>query len=188
MESFSRWNMNYASEAFSALIRPITRRSNSRYSITESSRQGETTCTQRAPRQAGDLEEDGFLVVGETSSERTTVYTHSFTGNLDSPPQYNHLQVMLKCKPVVLKDPSASSSESNYCVQSFCQAACNSVMFAYMQYLNFIWILIASFKTLCPQPERGHLPVEIGLSIRLFVHLSVRQSVGNSVPHTKCNI
>ncbi|KAK3085522.1 hypothetical protein FSP39_004582 [Pinctada imbricata] len=90
--------MNYASEAFSAIIRPLTQRSNSRPS-NEPSRNPPRRAnsysgyTQSSEPRPSDLEEDGFLVVGETQSERTTIRAQDFQGNIDQPPEYNQAQV-----------------------------------------------------------------------------------------------
>ncbi|XP_061174060.1 uncharacterized protein LOC133183118 [Saccostrea echinata] len=70
--------MNFASDVFQAVIRPFQ---------SQQSRSGMTN------QQSGESEreEDGFLLVAETESERTTVYTSNFTG--DSPPDYNQTQI-----------------------------------------------------------------------------------------------
>lgn len=70
--------MNIASDVYHAVIRPFQ---------SQQSRSGVTN------QQSGELEreEDGFLLVAETESEKTTVYASNFTG--DSPPDYNQAQV-----------------------------------------------------------------------------------------------
>ncbi|KAL3832526.1 hypothetical protein ACJMK2_024161 [Sinanodonta woodiana] len=39
-----------------------------------------------------DRTEDGFLLVGQTQSERTTVYTDRFNNNVGAPPQYREIR------------------------------------------------------------------------------------------------
>lgn len=62
---------------FQAVIRPFQ---------TQTSQTG---VTNQQTAGASDREEDGFLVVAETESERTTVYASDFTG--DTPPDYNQV-------------------------------------------------------------------------------------------------
>lgn len=62
---------------FQAVIRPFQ---------TQTSQNG---MTNQQTAGAPDREEDGFLVVAETESERTTVYASDFTG--DTPPDYNQV-------------------------------------------------------------------------------------------------
>ncbi|XP_048737128.1 uncharacterized protein LOC125652172 [Ostrea edulis] len=70
--------MNIASDVYHAVIRPFQ---------SQQSRSGVTN------QQSGELEreEDGFLLVAETESEKTTLYASNFTG--DSPPDYNQAQM-----------------------------------------------------------------------------------------------
>lgn len=63
---------------FQAVIRPFQ---------TQTSQTG---MTNQQTAEAPDREEDGFLVVAETESERTTVYASDFTR--DTPPDYNQVQ------------------------------------------------------------------------------------------------
>lgn len=62
---------------FQAVIRPFQ---------TQTSQTG---VTNQQTAGASDREEDGFLMVAETESERTTVYASDFTG--DTPPDYNQV-------------------------------------------------------------------------------------------------
>lgn len=62
---------------FQAVIRPFQ---------TQTSQSGVTS---QQSAGSSDREEDGFLVVAETESERTTVYASGFTGN--TPPDYNQV-------------------------------------------------------------------------------------------------
>lgn len=43
---------------------------------------------QRSNTQPNDKEEDGFLVVGQTRSEKTTIITSEFQSDQDAPPDY----------------------------------------------------------------------------------------------------
>lgn len=63
---------------FQAVIRPFQ---------TQTSQNG---MTNQQTAGAPDREEDGFLVVAETESERTTVYASDFTG--DTPPDYTQVE------------------------------------------------------------------------------------------------
>ncbi|XP_033762087.1 uncharacterized protein LOC117343726 isoform X1 [Pecten maximus] len=72
--------MNHAQEMFSALIKPFTGRSNN------AGRRETINPPERGLTQ--DSEQDGFLVVGQSRSERTTVRTCDFIGNVNSPPDY----------------------------------------------------------------------------------------------------
>ncbi|XP_021375207.1 uncharacterized protein LOC110464350 [Mizuhopecten yessoensis] len=75
--------MNQAQEMFSSLIRPLTNR------INNAGRRVTNNPPERGQTQ--DNEEDGFLVVGQSRSERTTVRNCDFTGNINSPPDYHSL-------------------------------------------------------------------------------------------------
>lgn len=70
---------------FQAVIRPFQ---------TQTSQTG---VTNQQTAGASDREEDGFLVVAETESERTTVYASDFTG--DTPPDYNQVGHSILCRP-----------------------------------------------------------------------------------------
>ena len=51
---------------------------------------------QESSQRPGDRVEDGFLLVGNTASERTTVYTSSFQANrVDCPPGYLDVCIFL---------------------------------------------------------------------------------------------
>lgn len=43
---------------------------------------------QRSGNQNSDLEEDGFLVVGQSRNEQTTIKTIEFDQKIDRPPSY----------------------------------------------------------------------------------------------------
>ena len=69
--------MNHAQDVFSALIRPF-KRTSSAISVDDNA------------RRPGDEIEDGFLVVGETRSDRTTIRTTEFDSqHVDAPPSYD---------------------------------------------------------------------------------------------------
>lgn len=70
--------MNFAADVFNAVTRPFQ---------SQQSRSGSTN----QQSEEVEREEDGFLLVAETESERTTVYASNFTG--DSPPDYNQTQI-----------------------------------------------------------------------------------------------
>ncbi|XP_069110622.1 uncharacterized protein [Argopecten irradians] len=73
--------MNHAQEMFSALFKPFTGRSNN------SGRRETVNPPERGQTQ--DNVQDGFLVVGQSRSERTTVRACDFTDNVNSPPDYH---------------------------------------------------------------------------------------------------
>lgn len=72
--------MNLAHEMFSALTRPLNR-----FSSNEGRHDNSNSSESRQTR---DSEEDGFLLVGQSRSERTTVRACDFSANINSPPDY----------------------------------------------------------------------------------------------------
>lgn len=79
--------------------------------IQRSNSNKQTTSLQ--PESRNDREEDGFLLVGQTASERTTVYAKNFRVNqVDAPPNYN--EVLNKSGNL----PSYKEYASGLCMQS----------------------------------------------------------------------
>ena len=50
----------------------------------------------RSNTQNSEKEEDGFLVVGQTKSERTTVVTSEFHSDKDGPPTYMDVSIVFQ--------------------------------------------------------------------------------------------